>query len=135
MLCAAAPAASEQIGRVLFASHCASCHGIDARGGGPVASALLTKPPDLTRLDRNFGSPLSRDKVASYIDGRMDVLAHGPREMPVWGERFGADLGPGQIATEDTTRHTIEMIVEYLVSIQQLQDAWAPSAEDHGSAG
>ena len=37
-------------GRILYGNLCASCHGVDARGGGPVAEALSVAMPDLTRL-------------------------------------------------------------------------------------
>lgn len=121
---AAAPAAAdEHAGRVLYVTYCASCHGIDATGDGPVAKSLVRKPPDLTRLAERFGSPLSPSKVAEYIDGRLDVLAHGPRDMPVWGERFKTDPEPGQPVTEDSGRLSIRVIVDYLLSIQAVQDA------------
>ena len=34
-----------------FNFYCATCHGRDARGAGPVATALKTQPADLTALD------------------------------------------------------------------------------------
>lgn len=34
----------------LFRTYCAACHGADARGGGPAASSLTAKVPDLTRI-------------------------------------------------------------------------------------
>jgi mono/diheme cytochrome c family protein len=109
-------------GRVLFGSYCVACHGADARGDGPVAAKLRTQPSDLTRLGRRFGTPINRDKVARYIDGRVDVLAHGPRNMPVWGQRLQDEL-IGLPATEDTIRRTIDSIVDYLVSIQEIRGA------------
>jgi len=83
---------------------------------------LRVPPPDLTRLDQRFGVPIQRNKLAEYIDGRRDVLAHGSREMPVWGRSFQDEL-LGQPATEDATQRTIDRIVDYLISIQQLQGA------------
>jgi putative copper export protein/mono/diheme cytochrome c family protein len=35
-------------GETLFAVHCASCHGQEARGDGPAGASLKTKPADLT---------------------------------------------------------------------------------------
>jgi mono/diheme cytochrome c family protein len=118
-------------GQALYQTYCASCHGSDARGSGPVAPALLTKPPDLTRLTRKHGIPLDRKRIAEFIDGRLDVLAHGPRDMPVWGERFKEELDPGLPATEDTTRRIIDRIVDYLMSIQSLQGATTTGGEPH----
>ena len=77
-----------QAGGELFASYCASCHGRDARGKGPVASALTVPPADLTRIAARRGGRFEASEVAAYIDGRTDVLAHGRREMPVWGRIF-----------------------------------------------
>jgi hypothetical protein len=118
-----ATAGADSAGRVLFTTHCASCHGVDGRGNGPVAGSLVQRPSDLTKLTKRYGVPLPRGKLAEFIDGRIAVKAHGPRDMPVWGERFDVDLGPGVLATEDTKRRTIDVIVDYLVSIQEIQGA------------
>jgi hypothetical protein len=37
----------------LFRQYCASCHGLDAKGSGIMASALKTKVADLTVLAKN----------------------------------------------------------------------------------
>jgi mono/diheme cytochrome c family protein len=105
-------------GRDLFQSYCASCHGVDARGGGPVASQLRVPPADLTRIAARRNGRFEASEVAAYIDGRSEVLAHGRREMPVWGrvydernDRILADetlLSPGMIFT----------ITAYLRSVQ-----------------
>ncbi len=107
-------------GQVLFHTYCASCHGVDARGSGPVADQLSTPPPDLTRLGERYGQPLPRQAIAAFIDGRDDVAAHGPREMPVWGERFFQGEAPSG-ASEGAKRRTIEVILDYLESIQPQQ--------------
>ena len=36
-----------------FRRYCAQCHGLDATGDGPVASALKKKPANLTTLAKN----------------------------------------------------------------------------------
>ena len=86
----AASAGSKQIqrGQALYLQYCVSCHGPTAQGDGPVAGALSTPPANLRRLAERFGNPLPEDQVARYIDGRAEVKAHGPRDMPVWGARF-----------------------------------------------
>jgi mono/diheme cytochrome c family protein len=71
----------------LFTSYCAACHGRDARGGGPVASSLRVPPADLTRIAQRHGG-FDPAQVAAFIDGRVDVTAHGRREMPVWGRIY-----------------------------------------------
>jgi hypothetical protein len=129
-----AAAVADSAGRVLYTTHCASCHGVDGRGEGPVARSLVKRPPDLTKLTKRFGMPISRSKLAEFIDGRADVIAHGPRDMPVWGKQFKQEVGPGLPATEDTMRRAIDVIVDYLITIQAIQGAaWTPS-RSHGVA-
>ena len=74
-------------GRALFQTHCATCHGADATGQGPLAAALVLQPSDLTTLSaRNEGSfPLER--VLSRIDGTDPLVSHGS-PMPVFGPYF-----------------------------------------------
>ena len=42
-----AMAGAESAGRVLYTTYCASCHGVDGRGSGPVAGSLVVRPSDL----------------------------------------------------------------------------------------
>ena len=46
----AARADDPDIGKSEFQSSCASCHGTDAKGKGPVSDQLKIPPPDLTVL-------------------------------------------------------------------------------------
>lgn len=75
-------------GREMFNSYCASCHGADAKGGGPAAPALSTKPADLTALAKNNGGKFPMDRIMSILRGQAMVTAHGNRDMPVWGPVF-----------------------------------------------
>ena len=106
-----------EVGREEFARHCAACHGMDARGGGPVAGALRTAPADLTRIAARRGGAFPADEIAEWIDGRFASAAHGTREMPVWGARFAEGLPPEPLA-QDLVRGRIVTLVEYLRSIQ-----------------
>jgi mono/diheme cytochrome c family protein len=38
------------VGEDLYEAYCATCHGRDDRGDGPVAEALRARPSDLTSL-------------------------------------------------------------------------------------
>ena len=82
----------EPSGAVLYARHCAACHGTEGRGDGPVAPALRRPPNDLTLLARENGGRFDTAHVATVIDGRSPVVEHGTREMPVWGVVFEAEL-------------------------------------------
>ena len=101
-------------GRALYLECCVSCHGIAGEGDGPVARSLTTPPANLRRLAERFGNPLPEDQVARYIDGRAEVKAHGPRDMPVWGTRFYYKSG----GNERVVRRWIAQLVAYLQSIQ-----------------
>lgn len=69
----------------MYRAYCASCHGVDGRGQGPVTPTLKGTPPDLTRLRGDDGK---------FPTGRIQHLlltpeaAHGSAEMPVWGNLF-----------------------------------------------
>ena len=79
-----------------------------------MASVLTTPPANLRHLSERYGNPLPEDQIARYIDGRADVKAHGPRDMPVWGKRFYSE-GQGN---ERQVRDMIAKLVAYLQSIQ-----------------
>ncbi len=106
-----------EVGRREFARYCAACHGADARGAGPAASALRTPPADLTRIAARRSGDFPADEIAAWIDGRLAPPAHGTREMPIWGARLAAGLPPGEL-TQDLVRGRILTLVEYLRSIQ-----------------
>jgi mono/diheme cytochrome c family protein len=106
-----------EAGADLFASYCASCHGREARGDGPVAAALTVRPADLTRIAARRGR-FEASEVAAFIDGRTDVLAHGRREMPVWGRIFD-DRNENAVSDETLlSPGMIFAITAYLGSIQ-----------------
>jgi len=102
-------------GRATYLEYCAVCHGPVGEGNGPLARSLNTPPTNLRLLSDLYGNPLQEDKVARVIDGRAEVKAHGPRDMPVWGERF-ANEGHGRGGRE--VKERIRKLVAYLQSIQ-----------------
>lgn len=102
-------------GQDLFSFYCATCHGRDATGNGPVAAALRVSPPNLTLLARRNSGRFPRERLVSFIAGGGTMLsgAHGSAEMPVWGPIFVA-LDP----SDRLAVLRIENIVQYLDSIQ-----------------
>jgi len=105
-------------GSATYRSHCASCHGTDARGEGPLADRLRVRPPDLTLLARRNGGPYPADKVHRIIDGRDPVKGHGGPDMPIWGDAF---KNTSEGYSEDRVKERIEGLVEYLRSLQAPQ--------------
>jgi mono/diheme cytochrome c family protein len=101
-------------GARLFRTYCASCHGADARGAGPLADNLRRTPPDLTQFTARNGGVFPRDRVFRIIDGR-DVPSHGDREMTVWGDAFKRTRGG---SSDESVKARIDAIVTYLASIQ-----------------
>ena len=86
----AAGAEDAEKGKELYLKHCATCHGIEATGQGPMAGVLVIKPVDLTRLEQDGVFPYER--VAKRIDGRDALVSHGS-PMPVYGHFFeGKDV-------------------------------------------
>ena len=128
--------ASVAEGRKLYLRYCASCHGADATGGGAVAAELKTPPPDLTRIRERHGDMWPYLRLRDIIDGRAEVRAHGPREMPVWGERIGKDWGaPSREEEADSPGRELEVsgqitvLLAYLKSIQLPKPEAEPATE------
>jgi mono/diheme cytochrome c family protein len=103
------------LGARLFRTHCAACHGSDARGTGAVTGELRNRPPDLTKYTARNGGVFPRERVYRIIDGRY-VTAHGDRDMPVWGDAFSRSR---EGLSEQEIQRRIEAIVGYLEAIQQ----------------
>jgi mono/diheme cytochrome c family protein len=76
-------------GKQMYVSYCAPCHGIDGKGQGSVASALVAKPTDLTELSKNNNGKFPDIHVLAVIQLGVKVQAHGVKDMPVWGTVLG----------------------------------------------
>ena len=105
------------VGSDLYDTYCATCHGREGRGDGPVASVLVVLPADLTALSRLNGGTFPRQQVEARLDGRpdaLDPLAHGSTDMPIWGAIFR------ELDTSDAVaRVRVSNLVDYLESIQE----------------
>jgi mono/diheme cytochrome c family protein len=108
-------AAAVARGEQLFRTHCATCHGEHARGNGPLADQLRTRPPDLTTFTARNGGVFPSERVYRIIDGR-GVASHGDREMPIWGNAFKASRDG---LTGDAVRERIDALVRYLEAVQK----------------
>ena len=98
-------------GKVMFDSYCAVCHGKAGKGDGPAASAMKTKPVDLTTLSAKNAGKFPEVKVRRYIEGLDEVAAHGTRDMPMWGDLFKS-------LDRDMVQIRVSTLVEYLKTLQ-----------------
>ena len=110
-------------GKQAYDLQCAVCHGIDAKGNGFYTASLKVPPPDLTSLSKRNGGVFPVDRVTKVIDGRTEIAAHGSRDMPIWGRRWGARVaehyGDVPYNHEVYIRLRIISIIDYLDRIQQ----------------
>lgn len=125
---AAAPAAPPTMlerGRLEFESNCATCHGMGARGDGPMRPFLAREPADLTTIARRRGGSFPRSEIADLIDGRgmTEPGVHGTREMPIWGrvyrEQSEAQTRGTPFPAEWSVRGRTLALAEYLQSLQR----------------
>lgn len=101
-------------GKAMFNDYCAVCHGKDATGNGPAASAMKTPPTDLTMLAKKNDGKYPAAHVAAVIRGQASTPSHGSQDMPVWGPLFSSiDQGrQGQV------QQRIANLVTYIEGIQ-----------------
>lgn len=101
-------------GRDLFEFYCASCHGRDGNGKGPVAPALRVAPPDLTRIAARNDGVFPKARIEALLTGDRNIPpAHGSSDMPVWGPIFSA-----LDSNDRMNRVRIANLVEFIASIQ-----------------
>ena len=103
-------------GSGLFRSYCASCHGTEAKGDGPLAANLRVAPADLTGLARRNHGKFDAEKVRRAIDGRGPREIHGGSDMPVWGDAFKR---AGEGYSEAKVKERIDALVDHLASLQR----------------
>ena len=96
-----------------FRAYCAVCHGEQARGNGPAATALKKVPADLTGIAKRNNGKFSQTDVEAVIAGTQVLASHGSREMPIWGPVFQALAADPAFA-----KLRVANLIEYLRSIQ-----------------
>src|SRR4051794_35129092 len=98
----------------LFRFYCATCHGRDGKGDGPLAAALYRRPSDLTLIARRNGGQFPVGRIEQFVTGdREPTLEHGSKDMPVWGPIFQA-----LDSHEAMNRVRIANLVAFIESIQ-----------------
>lgn len=105
----------EMSGPALYKSYCASCHGANGKGDGPIADALRFRPSDLTEIAKRNEGKFESENVHRMVDGREPVRGHGGPDMPLWGDAFKRS---GDGYNDEAVKARIGALVEYLESLQ-----------------
>jgi mono/diheme cytochrome c family protein len=101
-------------GAETFGKYCASCHGKQGKGDGPVAEALRIAPSDLTALSRTLDGNFPRGYISAVLIFGKRVASHGSNDMPVWGAKF-RKIDPKR---DRSGQKHIDDLIAYLESIQ-----------------
>lgn len=107
-------------GQYEYMNNCASCHGEDGMGKGPLVTFFKEPVPDLTVMTLNNDGVFPFHHTIKVIDGREGLRGHG-NPMPVWGNSFelAAMAEAGDPNAFTIARGRVLSLVEYLVTIQQ----------------
>jgi mono/diheme cytochrome c family protein len=120
-----AQASSSEFGEREYLKSCAVCHGRTGKGDGPIAESLKRHPTDLTRLSEANKGVFPFSRTYEVVDGRFNVMVHGPRDMPVWGDIYTREMASR--APRDTPKESIDALararilalVEYIFTLQR----------------
>lgn len=115
-----ATAQDMDVGKALFQKNCATCHGLDGAGNGPMAPAMALQPTNLTLLAAGNGGAFPTLRVVRRIDGREPLVSHGS-PMPIFGEFFegqGAALKTAAGQPIMTSQPIVDLVT-WLESVQE----------------
>ena len=107
-------------GKREFRHSCVLCHGLTGRGESVMntMNLLTTKPPDIRKLKNHNHGTFPFWQTYRVIDGRQEIMAHGNRDMPIWGDVF-IRQEDGGIADDARAVGRILQLLYYLESIQE----------------
>ncbi len=119
---AAAPAIAQDadFGGDQYLSLCAGCHGMMAKGDGPMAALLSIAPTDLTQLSAANDGVFPMERVVRHVDGTINITAHGG-PMPVFGLAL---TGPSAaiVAPDGSEVIAPEVIVDIAAWLETIQE-------------
>lgn len=117
--------AKRDAGKREFESNCAVCHGKLGKGDGPYAGLVDNKGgADITMLSKKNGGVFPILRVTDTIDGRYEVKAHGPRDMPIWGTDYMLDAKDIEATAEMPfdkeayVKYRVYALAEYVYRLQ-----------------
>jgi len=101
-------------GERMYKQYCAACHGLDAKGRGPMAAVLKVPPPDLTTLAKRHEGKFPYDYVKGVLEFGPGFPSHGASDMPTWGPIFRYY----DKQNERVVQQRIKNLCDYLASLQ-----------------
>ena len=107
-------------GGALYQWYCASCHGMEGDGAGPMAPVLLVPPTDLTQLSAASGGTFPLLRVVRRIDGSDPLVSHGS-DMPVFGPLFQGN----EVALKTASGQPVLMgraVADLVLYLQEIQE-------------
>ena len=108
------------IGRAHYLTHCATCHGLEGAGDGPMTGVLLIKPVNLTELSAANGGTFPLERVVKRIDGREPLVSHGS-PMPVYGDYFEGSFDVPMKAPSGQPVLTSQPVVDLVAYLREIQ--------------
>jgi mono/diheme cytochrome c family protein len=112
-----------KLGEYEYKTYCASCHGVSGKGDGALAKMLNTAPSDLTLIAKRHNGEFQREMVANVIDGRIYIMLHGQRDMPVWGDWFNREVSYEKLfgfkVNNLVVAARVDALVAYVQGLQQ----------------
>lgn len=102
-------------GEIIFSRYCATCHGTQGDGKGPLSGELRTSVPDLRVLASRNSGKFPFEKVLKSIDGRQSIGAHGTADMPAWGDALKSSDARGG----DSVEQAVSNLAHYVWSLQK----------------
>jgi mono/diheme cytochrome c family protein len=114
-----------ETGKEDYLKLCSGCHGAGGKGDGPNAKGLRKAPADLTKLSQSNNGRFPLVRAYEVMDGKLDIVVHGPREMPSFAEvlkkeifsRAPRDYMSAELA-ESLARKRMLEVIEYVMSLQ-----------------
>jgi mono/diheme cytochrome c family protein len=115
---AGAQVTTADAGKAYYRQYCATCHGANGKGEGPMSAALKSKATDLTQLAKKNGGKFPYMDVLDTIDGAKPVASHGSSEMPAWGQTFQSDMS-GDPMQQAAVRGRLMLLTDYIRTLQE----------------
>jgi mono/diheme cytochrome c family protein len=100
-------------GKALFGQYCAVCHGVDGKGAGPAAKAMVQHPTDVTQIKRENKGTFPEERFLKMMNGELSLPSHGSAGMPIWGEDFRNTTN-----NPNTVQDRIHALMNYIEEIQ-----------------